>query len=459
MRNTRKAIRSALILILGSALVAWLLFVTANIADIAAQSGKTSDQLWGPDAETLIYPSRYLIFAAIAVFAIGALIAKKLMIKACNGDKEISRLAKPALRFANSAIIVGLSLAVFAAITVFLGSFTNSNDDVEASIRIFEAYLPIILYTVLIVFVLLSGFVFSRTPISSSSLADSKEEQVVEDSDQHLKESQKNVGVSFSVPIVAVAVALIFGLIVYDLTKTSLEVWIWVIIQTIVSAGIIIGTIYAAKSLKALKVSGKPRAGVAVGAQNLNYILSILFVVVVTLMSLSYGASASDQLRVQHNLSISVYSTNPSDFKGNAEIVEIKGASIYVSGTGLQSGSTGELEISAMEKTLGQEKVDSHGFLNITEPFPADLSQGDIIITVKSFDSEGQEVDLDLAATINSDKTVSFQNGSNSFFESDGVKLGKLTMQWALKDLLPGLLLLLLVLVTIQITITSRNKD
>ena len=37
----------------------------------------------------------------------------------------------------------------------------------------------------------------------------------------------------FAIPILLTAAAIIFGLVVYDITRTDLQVWVWVVIQVI----------------------------------------------------------------------------------------------------------------------------------------------------------------------------------------------------------------------------------
>src|SRR5699024_8965402 len=98
-----------------------------------------------------------------------------------------------------------------------------------------------------------------------------------------------------------VAVSLLTGLIVYDLTHTTLETWVWVLIATILAMGIAVGTRNA------------NRAELPKGSRGFNSVLTIVFTAVATLMSLTFGATSTDMLRVQPDLSLSVFPTTSSD--------------------------------------------------------------------------------------------------------------------------------------------------
>jgi hypothetical protein len=93
---------------------------------------------------------------------------------------------------------------------------------------------------------------------------------------------------------------IIFGLVVYDVTRTTLTVWVWVIIQAIIATSILLGTRYAAAARLAKPKPPKPR-NFAAAAINLNLVLSIVFGVVVAIMSFSYGVSAVNELATYPN--------------------------------------------------------------------------------------------------------------------------------------------------------------
>ena len=113
-----------------------------------------------------------------------------------------------------------------------------------------------------------------------------------------MSESEKALGLGYAVPIIATAIAIIFGLAVYDVTRTDLEVWVWVIIQVIIVSGILLGTRFSTKARSAKAAAPRARVTLAAGAANLNFVLSIVFGVTVSIMSFGFGAAGIEKLRV-----------------------------------------------------------------------------------------------------------------------------------------------------------------
>ncbi|MEL0200573.1 MAG: hypothetical protein VW959_04425, partial [Aquiluna sp.] len=95
--------------------------------------------------------------------------------------------------------------------------------------------------------------------------------------------------------VIGTAIAIIFGLTVYDITETSLDAWIWVIIQAIIGISIILGTTFAARAKSARALPPRERKS-GVAAVNLNFVLSIVFGVVVLIMAFSLGFAGVDSL-------------------------------------------------------------------------------------------------------------------------------------------------------------------
>ena len=93
--------------------------------------------------------------------------------------------------------------------------------------------------------------------------------------------------------------AIIFGIVVWDIQNQTLATWVWVVIQALIAFGIIGGTSFAVKARVGVAHVEKPKvvsAG-AIGAVNLNFVLSIIFGAVVTLMSFTMGFAAIESLR------------------------------------------------------------------------------------------------------------------------------------------------------------------
>jgi Na+/H+ antiporter NhaD/arsenite permease-like protein len=178
-----------------------------------------------------------------------------------------------------------LAGAVFA-VGNFLGAW-NSYDlrDEPVWMRLINVYLPIVLATILVVYTLLSAFVFRK---NAPDIPEGEK-------DEDRAKLQRAVGLAYAVPVIGTAIAIIFGLTVYDITKTSLDAWIWVIIQAIIGFSIILGTTFAARARSARALPPRERKS-GVAAVNLNFVLSIVFAVVVLIMAFSLGFAGVDSL-------------------------------------------------------------------------------------------------------------------------------------------------------------------
>jgi hypothetical protein len=195
-------------------------------------------------------------------------------------------LARAAHRFNNLGVILSLLAGAIFAIGNFLGAWNQYNSLGDPPlIRFMNVYLPIILATALVVFVLLQAFVFRKDAPDIPG----------EEKDVDRAKLQRAIGLAYASPIIGTAIAIIFGLIVYDITKTDLDTWIWVVIQVIIATSIIIGTRFAASAKQARPLPPRERR-VGVAAVSLNFVLSIIFGVVVIIMAFTLGASAVDSL-------------------------------------------------------------------------------------------------------------------------------------------------------------------
>lgn len=277
MQEIRRA-KTAIVLPLAGLSAAWLLFMVAIFTDqlVTIEQYATNDY-----TEQQVRVSTYLYLIGISAVSVTALMGQRIALDLRNRNDFL--LARAAHRFTNLGIILSLLGGAIFAIGNFLGAFGGYDREAPGLVRIFGVYVPIILATALVVTILLLGFVFRK------DAPDLRHEQ-----DQDLAKKQRAVGLAYATPILGTAIAIIFGLAVYDITRTELDVWIWVIIQLIIALSILIGTRFAAKA-KLVAVEPKPRKP-GVAAVNLNFVLSILFGVVVTLMAFTYGGNAIESL-------------------------------------------------------------------------------------------------------------------------------------------------------------------
>uniref|UniRef100_UPI0040470B81 hypothetical protein n=1 Tax=Aquiluna sp. TaxID=2053504 RepID=UPI0040470B81 len=277
MQEIRSAKRAIIFPLVGLA-IAWVFFMVGIFTD---QLVMVEQYAIDDFSEQELRWSTYLYLIGISAVSVASLLGQRTALTLRNN--EDFPLARAAHRFANLGIILSLLAGAIFAIGNFLGAFGGYDRDAPGLVRIFGVYVPIVLATALVVTILLLGFVFRK------DAPDLKNEK-----DEDLAKKQRAVGLAYATPILGTAIAILFGLAVYDITRTTLDVWIWVIIQLIIALSILIGTRFAAKA-KLVAVEPKPRKP-GVAAVSLNFVLSILFGVVVTIMAFSYGGSAIDSL-------------------------------------------------------------------------------------------------------------------------------------------------------------------
>ncbi len=276
--------RSAIKFPLYALAITWSLFMLGILVEI-----NQPETYWPPSGEP-VYPEPrvqlqvYLFLLAITVFAMVAQYALKQAVQLRLTIE--TPLARAAHRFNNLGVILSLLAGAIFAVGNFLGAWNRyDRNDEPVWIRLLNVYVPIILATALVVYVILSAFVFRK------DAPDIPEDQ----RDEERAKLQRAVGLAYAAPIIGTAIAIIFGLVVYDITKTTLDTWIWVVIQAIIAVSIILGTTFAAKARAARPLPPREhRSGVA--AVNLNFVLSIVFGVVVLVMAFSLGAEAINNL-------------------------------------------------------------------------------------------------------------------------------------------------------------------
>jgi hypothetical protein len=263
----------------------WKFFMFAIYAGLFVYPIYDAQGMYQGD-EQIIRPSTYLFLSGIVVFGLLALYGQRLALRARAIAGVDDALARAAHRFTTFSVIVALVAGAFFAIGNFLGAFNTYIDREEnLTVRLFDVYIPILLATGLVVYILLRAFVFRKQIVKGAKK-------------ERMSESEKALGLGYAVPIIATAIAIIFGLAVYDVTRTDLEVWVWVIIQVIIVSGILLGTRFSTKAKSAKAAPPRTRATLAAGAANLNFVLSIVFGVTVSIMSFGFGAAGIESLRV-----------------------------------------------------------------------------------------------------------------------------------------------------------------
>ena len=208
--------------------------------------------------------------------------------KAVAAD-ETDGLARASLRFATLMVVLGLAVTTFFALSNFLGAFNSYSSQGQNSnvgLRFVWTYLPILLATAIVVFIVLRAFVFRTAAQVAEGEAKPK-----------MSERQKALALGYAVPILCTAFAIILGLFIYDSTRTDLDLWIWVLIISIVGFGVIAGTRFAARARQARVEAPRPKTALAAGAATVNFVLSIIFGATVSIMSFNMGQSAISALQ------------------------------------------------------------------------------------------------------------------------------------------------------------------
>ena len=111
------------------------------------------------------------------------------------------------------------------------------------------------------------------------------------------RNARNQLALGFSAPIVAATIAVIFGLVVFDLINAKYQIWIWVIIQIILGLGMILGTRWSTAAYNFALSKGR-KTGVEKGARNLSFVLSIIWSAVVVIISFSTLAESINKLGV-----------------------------------------------------------------------------------------------------------------------------------------------------------------
>jgi hypothetical protein len=480
--STSRAPKWAIVIPLLAAVVSWGLFLAARYSDLVIEASQPA--FYDYDRAEVFRPSIWLLFAASAVLGISALVAQRKAIAARAQLGAHHDLARASHRFTNLAVIVALALATVLAITGFFEGFIDrSSQNSEPLVRIANVYAPIVLYTALVVTLLLAAFVFRKNPVPGDADAADDEAGVLASVDAQPVDARpgdarpvdaqlgdarpvdarpmdrRALGLAYAAPIILTAFALILGLIVYDVTGTAPQVWVWVIIQALIGAGIVTGTVLARRARGAhatAAAAGSPKPPSAVsGARVLNFVLSIVFGVVVIIMSLSYGASAINRLSIAPYLWVEVY---PGEMKPNGEMISSDALTVTVNGFSLDRGAS----VSAVLEPGGEEVLtgtaDREGVFYDQDIISTPLEPGDYTVTASALAGDGTTIEVSIEFTIA--ESGNFQMGSETpTFGGDAPRLVPPTADWVLNDFVPALLLLLLACAGIYLTLVARNTD
>jgi hypothetical protein len=280
-----KLAKQAIITPLIGLVVGWTLFMFAIYSDLYVFPVYDSEGMYLGETQ-IVQISTYLYLVGIVVFGLLALRGQQMSLHARELAGLDAPLPRAAHRFTNLTVVISLVGGSIYAIGNFLNAFNSfGQENVNLLVRLFDVYVPIVLATILVIYILLRAFVYRKQTVKQAKK-------------QGMSDSEKALGLGYAIPILFTAVAIIFGLVVYDITRTDLQVWVWVVIQVIIALGILLGTRFSSKAKAAKVAPPRVRQTLAAGAANLNFVLSIVFGATVSIMSFTFGEAAIESLRI-----------------------------------------------------------------------------------------------------------------------------------------------------------------
>ena len=459
MTNTlvsgRAAARGTLLLVLGCAVAAWLLFVAATYIDLIRAGEPVAYTSDAATESVSLVP--IVFFAAVAVLGFGALTGLRRMTQLSAAQAEalneseadadavgapLTALARPVRLFSGTTLIVATAISAFTCVGLFFSGFFGGQTSSSPLVQTVNLYLPIVLHTALVVTLVLAGFVFTpRSGPRRAANVSSVAARPVEG------DPQRTAALGFAIPVVTAAAALIAGLIAADLTGSATQVWLWTIVLAVIGAGIVAGTRASQHAISQQPDPLHPR-GAAVGAKNLNFVLSIVLVAAAGVMSLGYGSSAVGSLRSSPWVSAGVYGdTSTSD--------DIEWS---VSGSDLLAGSTLTARLSPSGTELATNTVDRDGWGNAAGQLEVQSEPGNYSIDVKAVSRDGREVTASTPFTITDRGQLKEDASSDSYTDVPSV-LSPVTARWVFADLVPAGLLLIIAAATTVLTVTQRARE
>ena len=247
------------------------------------------------------------------------------------------------------------------------------------------------------------------------------------------------------------AIALIFGLIVYDATGRALEVWVWVAIQVVIGSGIVAGTVFGERAIAQGPTSQSSRSRITRGARGLSFVLSIVFAAVVGLMGFGYGASAIDSLRSSPYFFLDIL-TGPN--------TPIERVEVSLNGNDLAEGSTVSITLEPVGEVLLAAEVDDADYFYDTRPLPGNLEPGDYTVVAVGTAEDGRALSRDVEFEVTPEGTVTYdvEREINAQWEDDNTVIVEADGEWFIEDFLPALVLIVLALSVIYLTLTERNR-
>lgn len=443
MRSLSSKIYLSLGWTLGSSLVAWIVVQGGFAIDVMRLGGEG-----GYYQPQVVHAIPLMVMFAGAMMGLGSLVGERIAIHAASENPNSFGAARAAAGLARTFAVIAVLVSFVATAVLFLSAFSDS-PSAEISIirRLLETYIPIVGYTALAIWIILSLFVFRRGRLTPPDV-EAKLKQRKSSASTALTTSgeanahPRSLALAFILPIVALAVGLVIGLIVYDLTNRGPEATIWLLIAAIVGSGVIAGSVFAARAIAT--ETDPSGSGASHAATLLSFVLSIVFSAVVTVMSVSYGQSAIQALQAQPYL---------STYAGN----EGADGVIWVNGDDLKSYSTITLDGAPGITDLESPTVDADGYFYGPVGLPEDLPVGTYEVNATATGIAGQELATASRFDVSDDGTITPKDDSSSYTQGEP---GLITpdLNWWLNKMLPAFGMLLVAEFVLAATLVARHS-
>ena len=267
-----KTLKTSTVFVLLGLTLAWFGFMIANYVGILERHS-----YFDP---SLTRGTTYVFLAALATLAGFSGLAYR------KTDVEVAKKtpgALPVFRFATVGVVFSLVSLVIFALCAFSASFNVFGGPTTVVDQLTGVYIPIILAAAICVFLLLSATVYRKSEVVAGTVTPEQ------------KRAKREAALAFVYPIVGTTLALLIGITVYQSNRGN-PPWVWVLILAIVGGSIATGSIYAARTRAHGASQTKPKKVSGTAALSLNFVLVVIFVVVVTFISFIFGFSAITSL-------------------------------------------------------------------------------------------------------------------------------------------------------------------
>lgn len=276
-----KSLKVATLFVLLGLTLAWFGFMIANFLGILEGPKYVEPGMYEGGSQALTKGSTYVFLAALVALAGFSGLAYR---KTDFAVAQKTPGALPVFRFATVGVVVSLVSLVLFALSAFSASFNMFGTSRALVDQLTGIYVPIILAAGVCVFLLLSVTVYRKSEAVAGTVTSEQ------------KRAKREAALAFIYPIVGTTLALLIGITVYQSNRENPQSWVWVLILAIVGGSIAIGSIYAARTRAHGASQAKPKKIAGTAALSLNFVLVVIFVVVVTFMSFMFGVAAISDL-------------------------------------------------------------------------------------------------------------------------------------------------------------------